>query len=49
MRFKEDLIFNYDYDYSEFISSLDRYGIVGFTMFDGEEENGTGTVIGPNK
>lgn len=35
-------------NYSKFISSLDSYGIVGFTMFDGKDESGTGTVIGPN-
>ena len=35
-------------NYSKYISSLDSYGIVGFTMFDGKDESGTGTVIGPN-
>ena len=32
--------------WNKYISSLDNHCIVGFTMFDGKEESGTGTVIG---
>lgn len=54
-KYGEDVMFyyynskKYPTGHHAFISSLDEYGIVGFTMFDGKEKSGTGTIIGFEK